>query len=137
MTDVENTEVAETAEATATEETTTTPTIRQVVRESLKGIGPRTRDAVIEHFAAQEAGKQAGALIKGLDKLNQLERDYGKINRPDVITYDAEGKEASKSFSKARIDERKKLQEQIEKLTNAINKADDNNDFSKLYELTK
>lgn len=111
--------------------------IRDSVRESLKSVGPRTRDAVIEHFAAQEAGKQAQALIKGLEKLNTLERDYQKINRPDVVTFTAEGKEATSSFSKSRIDDRKKLQEQIEKLTNAINKADDGNDFSKLYELTK
>lgn len=112
-------------------------TIQEAVRENLKSVGPRTRSAVVEYFAQKEADKQAQALIKGLEKLNTLERDYQKINRPDVITYDAEGKEDSKSFSKARIDERKKLQEQIEKLTNAINKADDNEDFSKLYDLVK
>ncbi len=138
----EITDTTEIAETTAAADDTKAEgpvsiSIRDSVRESLKSVGPRTRDAVIEYFAEQEAGKQAQALIKGLEKLNTLERDYQKINRPDVVTYDAEGKEASKTFSKARIDERKKLQEQIEKLTNAINKADDGNDFSKLYELTK
>lgn len=111
--------------------------IREAVAAGLTNLGGRTRESVIEYFAAAKAEKQAQALIKGLDKLNGFERELQKINRPDVITYDSEGAQASATFSKERIEERKKLNEQIEKLSNAINKADDTNDFDKLFELTK
>jgi len=112
-------------------------TIREAVAASLKNLGTRTRESVVEHFAAERAQKQATALIKGLDKLTALERDLNKINRPDVVNYDGNGDALPGVFSKERIEERKKLNEQIEKLTNAINKADDLGDFDKLFELTK
>ncbi len=112
-------------------------TIREAVAQGLSNLGGRTRQSVIEHFASQKAEKQAQALIKGLDKLNGFERDLNKINRPDVQTFNEDGSVASATFSKERIEERKKLNEQIEKLTNAINKADDAGDFDKLFELTK
>ncbi len=113
-------------------------TIREAVAEGLTNLAGRTRESVIEHFAAAKAEKQAQALIKGLDKLSGFERELQKINRPDIITYDGDGQPlGTGAYSKERIEERKKLNEQIEKLTNAINKADDSNDFDKLFDLTK
>lgn len=112
-------------------------TIREAVAENLKNLGDRTRSSVIEHFAKLEADKQAGALVKGLDKLTELERDLRKI-KPSHVGYDADGNGIGDPFfSKEQIDQRKKLNEQIEKLTKAINKADDNNDFGDLYNLAK
>lgn len=112
--------------------------IRDAVRTNLTNTLPaRTRELVVEHFAKQEAEKQGTALIKGLDKLSSLERDLNKINRPDVKTYNEDGSEASATWSKDRLDERKKLSEQIEKLSKAIDKADDKGDFADLYNLTK
>lgn len=116
-----------------TTETVTTPTIREQVRERLTTVGDRTREAVIEHFARQEAEKQAQAIIKGLDKLDGLERDLRKI-RPQVTGFDADGQPVGQpTFTKEQVEERKKLTEQIRKLTNAINKADDKGDFGDLY----
>lgn len=112
--------------------------IRDAVRTNLTNTLPaRTRELVVEHFAKMEAEKQGTALIKGLDKLSALERDLNKINRPDVKTYNEDGSEASSTWSKDRLDERKKLSEQIEKLSKAIDKADDKGDFADLYNLTK
>ncbi len=112
--------------------------IRDAVRTNLTETLPnRTRGFVVEHFAKLEAEKQGTALIKGLDKLSSLERDLNKINRPDVQTFNEDGSVASASWSKDRLDERKKLSEQIEKLSKAIDKADDKGDFADLYNLTK
>lgn len=112
--------------------------IRDAVRTNLTETLPtRTRGFVVEHFAKLEAEKQGTALIKGLDKLSNLERDLNKINRPDIKTFNEDGSEASASWSKDRLEERKKLTEQIEKLTKAIDKADDKGDFADLYNLTK
>lgn len=127
---------ADTATATPTTDNTASTaelTIRSQVRERLASVGDRTREAVIEHFAQQEADKQAQAIIKGLDKLDGLERDLRKI-RPQVSGFDAEGQPVGQpTFTKEQVEERKKLTEQIRKLTNAINKADDKGDFGDLY----
>lgn len=131
---------ADTAMATPTTENaaaTTELTIRSQVRERLASVGDRTREAVIEHFAQQEADKQAQAIIKGLDKLDGLERDLRKV-KPQFSGFDGEGKPMGEPmFTKEQVEERKKLVGQIEKLTNAINKADDKGDFGDLYNLVK
>lgn len=112
-------------------------TIREAVVETVKNVGPRTRKAVVEHFAQREADKQAQALIKGLDKLTELERDLSKV-RPQHVMFDASGNGVGEpTFTKEQVEQRKKLNEQIEKLTKAINKADEKNDFGDLYNLTK
>lgn len=113
-------------------------TLRDSVRDNLIATLPeRTRGLVVEHYAAAEADKQAKALIAGLDKLSLLERELNKINRPDNVGYDADGKPVSESFTKGRLDEIKKAKEQIEKLVKAINKADDKGDFGDLYNASK
>lgn len=108
-------------------------TIREAVAASLQGLSERTREQVIEHFASKEAQKQASALVTGLDKLATLERDLNKI-RPQNTMFDGAGQPIGEpTFTKAQIDDRKKLADQIEKLTRAINKADEHNDFGDLY----
>lgn len=112
-------------------------TIREAVAENLKGLSDRTRNQVIEHFAAAEATKQATAIIKGLDKLAELERERYKI-KPSYQGFDLEGKGVGEAlFTKDQVEQNKKLGEQIEKLTKAINKADDKGDFGDLYNLAK
>lgn len=113
------------------------PSIRAAVAESLGALSDRTRAQVVEHFAAAEATKQATAIIKGLDLLATLERDRYKI-RPAHQGYDLEGKGVGDPFfTKEQVDQMKKLNEQIEKVTKAITKADDKAEFGDLYNLTK
>lgn len=126
-----------TAGAAAPSTTSSELTIRSQVRERLASVGDRTREQVIEHFAQQEADKQARAIISGLDKLDGLERDLRKV-KPQVTGFDADGAPVGEpTFTKEQVEERKKLGQQIEKLTNAINKADDRGDFGDLYNLAK
>lgn len=111
--------------------------IKEAVAEKLKNLGPRTREAVVEHFAAEQAGKQAAAIIAGLGKLDQLTKDRYKI-KPTYIGFDAQGKPVGEPiFQKEQLDQLKKIDEQLEKLNKAIDKADDNGDFGDLYNLTK
>lgn len=111
-------------------------TIKEAVAEGLSALGGRTRSQVVEHFAQREADKQATALIKGLEKLRDLEREGFKIKKPDNETFNADGTSASATYSKERLEAIKKHDEQVAKLTNAVNKADDKGDFGDLYNLT-
>jgi hypothetical protein len=113
------------------------PTIREAVADTLGNLSERTRNQVVEHFAAIEATKQANAIIGGLDKLASLENERRRI-KPAYHGYDIEGKGIGEPlFSKEQVEQNKKLGEQIEKLTKAINKADENADFGDLYNLVK
>lgn len=111
--------------------------IRAAVAAGVSSLGGRTREAVVEHFAQAQAAKQADALIKGLERLTTLEREGYKI-KPTFAGYDADGKPVGDPvFTKEQVEERKKNTEQIEKLTNAINKADEKDDFGDLFNLVK
>lgn len=111
--------------------------IREAVREGVASLGERTRTQVIEHFAQKQADKQADALVKALDKLTELEREGYKI-KPSYVGFNEAGEGIGEPFyTKDQLEQRKKNSEQIEKLTRAINKADDKDDFGDLYNLVK
>jgi|JI10StandDraft_1071094.scaffolds.fasta_scaffold56985_6 hypothetical protein len=112
-------------------------TLRTAVRDSLAALGTRTRTQVIEIYASREADKQAAALVKGLDKLTELERELFKI-KPVYAGYNVDGQGVGEPmFTKDQLDQRKKTSEQIAKLVKAINKADDKGDFGDLYNIVK
>lgn len=113
------------------------PTIREAVAEALGTLSDRTRAAVVEHFAAEEATKQATAIVSGLSKLSALEKERVRI-KPVPAGFNAGGEAIGEPmFSKDQIEQMKKLDEQMEKLVKAINKADEKADFGDLYNLTK
>lgn len=112
-------------------------TIREAVAEQLGNLSQRTREAVIEHFAAEQAQKQAAAIISGLSKLADLENQRRRI-KPVPAGFNAAGDAVGEPmFTKEQITDMKKLDEQIEKLSKAITKADEQADFGDLYNATK
>lgn len=118
-------------------ETTPVKTIREAVADGLNNLTGRTREAVVEHFAKLEADKRAAAIITGLNKLDDLENQLRRI-KPAPQGFDENGEPVGAAvFSKEQVEQRKKLTEQVEKLTKALDKADDKADFGDLYNLTK
>lgn len=75
-------------------------------------------------------------------KSSSISRHSRPPNKPKPlskvsVTFNGDGSAKDSSFSKERIEALKKLDEQITKLTNAINKADEKDDFGDLYNLTQ
>lgn len=91
------------------------------VKEKLGGI-----------LADRESEKRVNALVIAFDNIQKLEADFKKMN-PDNVTFDTEGNEI-KVFSKNRFEERKKLEERIQKYDRAFGHAV-GGDFKDLYEL--
>jgi hypothetical protein len=111
--------------------------IREAVADTLLNLSERTRNQVVEHFAAIEATKQANAIVAGLDKLSALENERRRI-KPNYQGFDIEGKGVGETlFTKEQVEQNKKLGEQIDKLTRAVTKADEKADFGDLYNLAK
>lgn len=113
-----------------------TTTITNAVAEKIAAISPAVNEKVIDALVARELEKRSDAVLGGLDKLRTMQNDLKKI-RPDVGgAFDEDGNEVKPTlYSKAKFDERKKLNEQIEKLQKALDLAIDKGDMSKLYEL--
>lgn len=111
--------------------------VQQAVIEALKDVGERTRAQVIEHFASLKAKKQAEALIKAIDKIDEAKKALEKI-RPTPTAFDADGNPIGPpSFTKDQIDEKKKIEATLKKLLDAVNKADDTGDYGDLYNAVK
>lgn len=121
----------------STEPATKRVSIREAVAESVSNVGERTRNQVVEAFAQREADKRATALVKALDKLTELEREGYKLKKPDIVSFNEDGSPKDSAYSQERVKAIKEHGEKLEKLTNAINAADDKGDFSKLYDLVK
>ena len=109
-----------------------TTTIRERVATEISTLAPRLETELVDALVEREVEKRTKALVQVIDKLTKEEADLKKLGA-DNVSYDDAGKKVSESFSKKRIDERGKANGRIQKLTNAINKALDKNDYSDLY----
>jgi hypothetical protein len=108
--------------------------VQLTIAEQISKIGPAVQGKIVDIMVERELDKRSTAFVQVMDKLSKLEKDMKKI-RPDMVFYNGEGKVASENFSKAKIDERGKLTQQIEKLTKALNKALEQEDFGDVYQL--
>ena len=113
-----------------------TKTITDAVAEKIAAISPAVNEKVIDALVVRELEKRSDAVLSGLDKLRTMQNDLRKI-KPDVGGFfDEDGNETKpNAYSKAKFEERKKFNEQIEKLQKALDLAIDKGDMSKLYEI--
>lgn len=111
-------------------------TIREAVAAKLANSGEAVATSVIDSLADTEVKRREKLIIDGIAQLDRLEKDSRKI-RPDQKALDGDGKVVAEHFSQAKYEELKKAKEGIERLTNAINKALNDRDFSKLAEMAQ
>jgi hypothetical protein len=109
-------------------------TVHDKVADQISKINPRVEEQVVGVLVDRELKKRSDALVNVLDKLATLAGQLKKI-RPDQGSYDADGKETASWFSKAKAQEKKKLEEQVSKMENAINKALTTGDYSNVYNI--
>lgn len=109
-------------------------TIREAIGQRLAEIAPNVEDKILDTFVDREVDKRAKAVVNVIDQLVKLEQDLRKI-KPDQQFFDADGKETGASYSKTKVEEKKKLEDRIAKFTNAVNKAVDKGDYGDVYNL--
>jgi len=110
-------------------------TITEKIHGRLAKISNDVEEAVLAAVAKREIEKRSSAIVRCFDLLMREEKEYKKINRPDVVHYDGDGKVSHESYSKERVEARKKSQQMQEKLNKAIDKAMSSEDFSDVYNL--
>ena len=89
---------------------------------------------VTDHYVKKEIDSRVEKTIAAIDKLSALEGQWKKI-KPDQEQYDGDGKLVSSTYSKAKLEERKKLAEKIERFETALLEVFEKGDFKKLKEL--
>ncbi len=110
-------------------------TLQQTVTENINSSNAAVADKVVNYFVEIEVDRRVNSLTKSIQELEKLDKDLLKV-KPDQKSYSAEGMVVAETFSQAKIDERKKLQEKINKLRKAIEKALNENQFGDLFNLT-
>ncbi len=113
-------------------------TVRSLVAEKLGDtVGATVRERVVDVLVEEELTKRSNATLAVVRKLDEAMINLRKVDRPDTETFNADGTPASQTYSKSRLEDIKKAKELVEKLSNALEKAFEGNDFSKVLELGK
>lgn len=102
------------------------------VAEKIATLGPGVADKVINTIVEKELIRRSNALVDCIDKLEKEEKAFRKLGA-DQKTFDEKGSVVSEYYSKARVEDRAKTKKKIEKITAAITKALEKNEFSDVY----
>lgn len=104
------------------------------VAAQISSAGPTILGKVIEKLAQVEIEKRAEALLNAVNSAVATQRELYKV-KPDIVALDGNGKEVTSNWSKAKYDEKKKLEEKLAKIEAAVTKAVKENDFSGVLSL--
>lgn len=112
-------------------------TIREAIAQRIAESGPHVRDGVLNVLTEKEIRRRSDAILKGLEMEDQHSKEIRKLEKPDLVTYDANGNETSANFSKTRVEDLKKTREKRDKMHRALENAlaMEEPNFQKLFEL--
>ena len=115
----------------------TTKSINIVVAERVEKLGSvKIVDTVVEKLVAAEVAKRADALASALKFVEDTIREIRKASKPDQVSIAPDGVK-TESFSAKAFEAKKKLDEKLVKIENAVVVATENGEWGKLYELVK
>lgn len=123
--------------ATTTTAVSDSASLRTAVATRLTAISPAVESEVIDTLVAREVARRKDMIVKGLDQLDSVTREFHKVNKPDIQNFNADGTVATSAYSKERLEEIKKAQEKLDKLTKALDKAIAKGDIGDLSNLVK
>lgn len=109
--------------------------IQHLVKEGLVESHTVVRDAIVSGLVKEELDRRIRATTAVFQKIKQAEGELKKI-KPTFLGFDDKGAGKGEAvFTKEQADQRKKLNEQLEKLNGALKKALVEKDFGKVFEL--
>lgn len=113
---------------------TSTSDVFEDVKKAIAESNDSVAERVKAHFVDEEVGNRVTLVVDGLNKLSELKKKFNKY-KPDNITYNEDGTEASSSWSKEKLKERNESQGKITKLETALEEALASADYEKLKNL--
>jgi len=107
--------------------------VLEAVRVKLEGAPEEVKSKLVDLLVTREINYRVDLLDQALAKLKDLKKELMKVH-PDQEHYTSDGVK-SLTYSKAKFEEKKKLEDKIEKLDTAIENAMSSpNSFTKLAE---
>lgn len=92
------------------------------VKQTVGSSAQQIQDELVNLLVRRELDKRVSLLDSALSKLDELRKNLNKI-KPDNVLYDETGAIVQNSYTKAKLDEKKKATEKVEKLDKAIESA--------------
>lgn len=100
--------------------------LKEKIAERLAAAGSTVADRVAEQLAEKEVTRRVTIVVNALPKLEELQAKRKKIEDPDDVRFDATDPtnlREVKSYTKGRIEERKRLDMEIQRLMQAFESA--------------
>ena len=110
--------------------------IKETISKKIKEANPEVLIGLIDTLVQEEVSKRKDMVKKGIEKYEELESSYKKM-KPDNVTYNQDGSEASKLWSKDALDKFNKAGKEIESLNNALNSAINEANYVPLSKIVK
>lgn len=92
------------------------------VATKLATLNPTVREKVIDIKVQEEITKRTDMVMKGLSKLDELEKAAQKIKADHVIK-DVEGKVIQEGYTDAKLKEKNKADQAVKQMREALSKA--------------
>ena len=107
------------------------------VKSAIEKQTPVVKGQVIQSLVDKELSRFQAAVLKVMELLAPAKGEVKKFEKPDTITYNLDGTEKDKSYSKATLDSFKAANEKVKKIEDALEQALVHNDYKKVLELAK
>lgn len=111
--------------------------IKDKITERIAASTTKVQEQFIDLKANEDAASRVAALSEAYAAVDKLRKDFQRIDRPDVVNVDRQGKPVGEGvYSKSRAENIKKFDDAIQKWEDALGLAWDG-DFKKLREVIK
>ena len=97
-------------------------TIQQTIAEKIGTSNETVRNRLIDHLVETEIEKRSNKMIQIFVEIEKMTKNLNKL-RADVKTFNEDGSIATETWSKQRLDERRKATEILAKFQKAFDKA--------------
>lgn len=114
--------------------------VRDTIATTIAESGAAVKEAVVAFYADKEKQRRVDLIVRGINKLAELEGALKKIDRPDKVLYKKDRTIDSESYSKEALDAIDKATKNAEKVGNALTAAIDTpspDNFKKLEDQVK
>lgn len=106
-------------------------TLAMKVAERIAGSGTQVENAVVAVLANKEIERRTNLVVSTMAELDKLDKEHKKM-KPDQVFYKEDKSVLSEGFSKAVIESREKNRVRFNKISKALDKALNTNDFGDL-----
>jgi hypothetical protein len=119
-----------------TSNTSALATLNEEVSAVIKSSGPVVRQSVIDKFVDEEIKRRSDLLTRLVIAINAFRKQGSKF-KPDLVTYDGDGKVTSEGWTKGLLDQKKKFTEKLDKADKAFEKALNDGDYNNVENVIK